>query len=81
MNLMIRLANPEDAYLVHQVMMAAFEEYRHIDVPSSALNETVSSIQESIKSGSEKALLCLNDGIPLGSARFKTNENRLLLIT
>jgi hypothetical protein len=34
---------------------------------SSALNETVSSIEESLKKGSEKALLCFRDGVSLGS--------------
>ena len=62
---MIRLANAEDAYLIHQIMVLAFEEYRNMDVPSSALNETVSSIEESLKNGSEKALLCFGDGVVL----------------
>jgi ribosomal protein S18 acetylase RimI-like enzyme len=74
---MIRLANVEDAHLIHQIMVLAFEEYRYIDVPSSALNETVSSIEESLKNGSEKALLCFRDGVPLGSVRFKTDKNSL----
>ncbi|WP_199426333.1 GNAT family N-acetyltransferase [Thermaerobacillus caldiproteolyticus] len=58
-------------------MISAFEEYRNIDVPSSALNETVYSIQEAIKNGSEKALLCFVDGLAPGSVRFKTDENTL----
>lgn len=74
---MIRLANVEDAHLIHQIMVLAFEEYRYIDVPSSALNETVSSIEESLKNGSEKALLCFRDGVSLGSVRFKTDKNSL----
>jgi ribosomal protein S18 acetylase RimI-like enzyme len=73
----IRLANAEDAHLIHQIMVLAFEEYRNMDVPSSALNETVSSIEESLKNGSEKALLCFRDGIPVGSVRFKTDKNSL----
>jgi ribosomal protein S18 acetylase RimI-like enzyme len=74
---MIRLANVEDAHLVHQIMMLAFEEYRNLDVPSSALNETVSSIEESLKNGSEKALLYFRDEVPLGSARFKMDDKSL----
>jgi ribosomal protein S18 acetylase RimI-like enzyme len=73
----IRLANAEDAHLIHQIMVLAFEEYRNMDVPSSALNETISSIEESLKKGSEKALLCFRDGIPVGSVRFKTDKNSL----
>jgi ribosomal protein S18 acetylase RimI-like enzyme len=74
---MIRLADVEEAYLVHKIMLRAFEEYRNIDVPSSALNETIVSIEESIKNGTEKALLYFSDEIPLGSVRFKTEENSL----
>jgi len=58
-------------------MLLAFEEYRNIDVPSSALNETIISIKESIKNGEEKALLYFSDEIPLGSVRFKAEENSL----
>ncbi|UQD52237.1 GNAT family N-acetyltransferase [Bacillus methanolicus] len=74
---MIRLANVEDAHLIHQIMLSAFEEYRYFDVPSSALNESVNSIKETLKNGSEKALLCFKDGVPLGSVRFKTDKNSL----
>jgi hypothetical protein len=73
----IRLADVKDAYLVHEIMLLAFEEYRNIDVPSSALNETIISIEESIKNGVEKALLYYSDEIPLGSVRFKVEENSL----
>jgi ribosomal protein S18 acetylase RimI-like enzyme len=58
-------------------MLAAFEEYRNFDVPSSALNETIVSIEESIKNRSENALLYFSDGIPLGSVRFKTEDHSL----
>lgn len=75
---MIRLADAKDAYLVHKVMLIAFEEYRNIDVPSSALNETIDYIAESIKNGYEKALLYFCDEkIPLGSVRFKTEDDSL----
>ncbi|WP_036718801.1 GNAT family N-acetyltransferase [Paenibacillus harenae] len=74
---MIRLADAKDAYLVHKIMLSAFEEYRNIDVPSSALNESIVSIEESIKNGSENALLYFIDEIPRGSARFKTEDNSL----
>ncbi len=74
---MIRLAHAEDAHLIHQIMMEAFEEYRHLDVPSSALNETVRSIEESLKNGSEKALLCFQDDVPVGSVRFTTDQHSL----
>lgn len=74
---MIRVADAEDAYLIHKVMLSAFEEYRHIDVPSGALNETVSSIKESLKNGSENALLYYQGEAPVGSCRFKLDEHSL----
>ncbi|MGG2091570.1 GNAT family N-acetyltransferase [Bacillus sp. S13(2024)] len=74
---MIRLAEVEDAHLVHDVMMSAFEEYRHIDIPSSALSETVNSIQKSLSDNKEQALLYIQNNIPIGSARFKLSENSL----
>jgi ribosomal protein S18 acetylase RimI-like enzyme len=74
---MIRLAGLEDAHLVHAVMMAAFEEYRHIDIPSSALSETVHSIQESLSHHKEQACLYIQDETPIGSAKFSLNENSL----
>jgi ribosomal protein S18 acetylase RimI-like enzyme len=74
---MIRLAEVDDAHLVHEIMLLAFEEYRNIDVPSSTLNETIISIEELIKNGVEKALLYFSDEIPLGSVRFKAEENSI----
>ncbi len=74
---MIRLATVEDAHTIHQIMLSAFEEYRYHEVPSSALNETVSSIEEALKNGSENALLYFLDEVPVGSVRFKTDKNSL----
>ena len=77
MEVMIRLANTEDAPLVHTIMLEAFEEYRNLEVPSSAVHETVSSIQHSLQNGQEQAILCFVDGSPSGSARFKMNQTSL----
>ncbi|NLU51921.1 MAG: GNAT family N-acetyltransferase [Clostridiaceae bacterium] len=74
---MIRLATAEDAHLVHKVMLSAFEEYRHMDVPSGALSETASSIEDSLRNGSEKALLYYLDEVPVGTVRFKTDNKSL----
>ncbi|WP_152395938.1 GNAT family N-acetyltransferase [Paenibacillus guangzhouensis] len=74
---MIRLAGVEEAHYVHQAMMAAFEEYRNADVPSSALHETVSSVEEALRNGSEQAVVCMNEEVPLGSARFKIDASGL----
>lgn len=74
---MIRLANVEDALLIHEIMLSVFEEYRNIDVPSGTLNETISSIEEALGNGSEKALLCFLINVPLGTVRFKFGEKSL----
>lgn len=74
---MIRPATAEDARLVHQIMISAFEEYRHADIPSGALSETAESIEEALRNGTEEALLCYLDGIPVGTVRFKTNAHSL----
>lgn len=74
---MICLAEAKDVHLVHAVTMAAFEEYRHIDIPSSALSETVHSIQESLSHNKEQSCLYIQDETPIGSAKFSLNENSL----
>ncbi|MCP8968444.1 GNAT family N-acetyltransferase [Ectobacillus ponti] len=74
---MIVVATAEDAYSVHEVMMAAFEEYRHIDVPSSALEETIESIRHALSSGKEGAVLYMQDNTSVASARFQLREEHL----
>ncbi|MBH5320360.1 GNAT family N-acetyltransferase [Paenibacillus sp. GSMTC-2017] len=74
---MIKLAESKEANLVHEMMLLAFEEYRHIDVPSSALNETIVSIEESLSTGAEQALLYFKDELAVGSVRFTRNEKSL----
>ena len=54
---MIRLATEKDAHLIHKIMLSAFEEYRNSDVPSGALNETVTSIEEALRDETDQALL------------------------
>jgi len=74
----IRLAvKDNDINSVHQIMLDAFVEYTNYDIPSSAMNESVSSIKQLIQNGSEQAILCFVDGEALGSVRFKWHENSL----
>ncbi|ATA61118.1 GNAT family acetyltransferase [Geobacillus stearothermophilus] len=61
----IRLADPDEAHLIHQITMAAFAEYEHDRVPSAALNETVEFIRERLEDGDEQALLCIQSGRPI----------------
>ncbi len=77
MNLDIRLANEKETPIVHKLMLEAFEEYRFLEVPSSALNESLDTLLNALKNGSEKALLCFVDGEPLGSLRFTIKDDSL----
>lgn len=77
MNIEISLANEEDIPTVHKLMLEAFEEYRFLDVPSSALNESLETLQTVLKNGLEHALLCSVDGVPLGASRFTIKEASL----
>lgn len=40
MNTKLWLTTEEKIPIVHRIMLEAFEEYRFLDVPSSALNES-----------------------------------------
>ena len=77
MNTEIRLVTEKELQIVHKLMLEAFEEYRFLDVPSSALNESLESLLNAIRIGSEQALLCLVDGEPLGSSRFTIKGDSL----
>ncbi|MGE7091473.1 GNAT family N-acetyltransferase [Lysinibacillus sp. NPDC048646] len=52
----IVLAEVKDAPIIHEVMLQAFKEYEHAIPPSSALNETVASIEQALKCG-ERAFI------------------------
>ncbi|MFP7296823.1 GNAT family N-acetyltransferase [Neobacillus niacini] len=75
MNTDIRLVNRNEAPIVHKLMLEAFEEYRNLEVPSSALNESVETLLNVFINGSEEALLCFIDGEPLGSLRFTIRDD------
>ncbi|MCK6208191.1 GNAT family N-acetyltransferase [Bacillus infantis] len=70
MNIEIRLATVEEAHIVHKLMIEAFEEYRHLEVPSSATDESLDVLVNELKNGIKKALLCIVNGEPKGSLRF-----------
>jgi GNAT superfamily N-acetyltransferase len=78
MNIKIKNAvHEDDIYLVHKIMLEAFEEYRHLDVPSSAINESLSSLKASLDGGFEQAILCTVNEIPTGSLRYSLKEHHL----
>lgn len=77
MKMEIRIADETDLPVVHMLMLEAFEEYRFLDVPSSALNESLETLQISINTDKEKAILSSINNIPLGSCRFTIKEDRV----
>ncbi|MFT3654950.1 hypothetical protein DALLNEIH_01370 [Bacillus sp. B01(2024)] len=77
MNLEIRLASAEEYQIVHKIMLEAFEEYRFLEVPSSALNEPLDNLLNAMKQGLEKALLCFVDGEPVASSRITLKDTSI----
>ncbi|MFS0559597.1 GNAT family N-acetyltransferase [Terribacillus sp. 179-K 1B1 HS] len=74
---MITFAEPKDAYEIHRVMLAAFEEYRYIAAPSSALDETAASIKSLLEDEKERALIYWQADKAIGALRFKEQEDAL----
>ncbi|MCB5236096.1 GNAT family N-acetyltransferase [Niallia circulans] len=58
-------------------MLEAFEDYRYIEVPSSALTEPVDKLINALKSRTEQAIIYWLDDIPLGSARLQLKDDSL----
>jgi predicted N-acetyltransferase YhbS len=77
MKMEIKIAEETEVPVVYKLMLEAFEDYRTLDVPSSALNESLEALQIAVKSNFEKALLCSINGVPLGSCRFTMIEDAL----
>ena len=73
----IQLIKEEEIPIVHRLMLEAFEEYRNLDVPSSALSETVEGLADAIHNDTEQAILCYLDEEPCGCARFQLKEDYL----
>ncbi|KOS66908.1 GNAT family acetyltransferase [Lysinibacillus contaminans] len=69
----IVLAKFEDATVIHQVMLEAFKEYEHATPPSSALSETVFSIEQALNGG-EQAFIAYVDERPVAMVRFTLND-------
>jgi len=65
----IILAQAKDASVIHNVMLQSFKEYEHATPPSSALSETVESIEQAMKKG-EHAFIGYIDEQPVAMVRF-----------
>lgn len=69
----IVFASIKDAHIVHEIMLQAFKEYEHATPPSSALSETVISIEQALNGG-EQAFIAYVDAKPVAMVRFTINE-------
>lgn len=72
----IKIADVSDAPLIHDLMINAFLEYKDVVPPSSALEENVQSISDSLKEG-EQSLIGFVDNVPVGMVRFQLKEEGL----
>ena len=67
----------EEIKSVYRVMLDAFAEYSKHGIPSSAMNESVSSIQQAIHEGLEQAIIGYINEKPLGSARIILEQDSI----
>lgn len=70
----ITFAEGSDAVLIHDLMIKAFLEYKDVEPPSSALEETVESVATALKDG-EQSLISYVDDEAVGMVRFRLKEN------
>ncbi|WEG14428.1 GNAT family N-acetyltransferase [Pullulanibacillus sp. KACC 23026] len=77
MSVSIKLGTGQEIDLAHGLMRAAFEEYRYLDVPSSALIEPIDQLKEAYQNGKEQFILCSLDEQVVGSSRFQLKEEGL----
>ncbi|QDQ00970.1 GNAT family N-acetyltransferase [Lysinibacillus fusiformis] len=69
----IVLAEVKDAPIIHEVMLQAFKEYEHATPPSSALSETVASIEQALNCG-ERAFIGYIKDQAVAMVRFTVNN-------
>ena len=75
-DIMIQSAKKKDAHVMLDIMRQAFLRYKNDPFPSSALEETVQSIQDAMEKG-EKAFIYYVDLTPVGIVRFRMEEKSL----
>lgn len=69
----IVFAKFEDAPVIHEVMLQAFKEYEQATPPSSALSETVTSIEQALNEG-EQAFIAYIEAQPVAMVRFTMSD-------
>ncbi len=68
-----KIAEVQDAQIIHHLMIQAFLEYKDEVPPSSALDETVESIKSDLENG-EQAIISFLADKPVGMVRFRLKE-------
>lgn len=69
----LKLAEIKDAQVIHEVMLQAFKEYENTIPPSSALTETIASVEQALN-GEEQAFIGYLEGEPVAMVRFTMND-------
>ncbi|AXH99252.1 GNAT family N-acetyltransferase [Sporosarcina sp. PTS2304] len=69
----IVVAEMKDAPIIHDVMIQAFQEFKDATPPTSALQETVQSVEKAMQEG-EEALIGYIEGEPVTMIRFRQQE-------
>lgn len=70
-------ARISDVPVIHSLMIAAFNEYRNDDIPSSALKERIVDIEKSIKYEGEEVMIAYRSNEPVAMVRFKISNQIL----
>ncbi|EAZ86692.1 hypothetical protein P4645_05040 [Lysinibacillus fusiformis] len=73
------LADIKDAPIIHEVMIQAFQEYAAATPPSSALSETVESIEQGMQAG-EQAFIGYMGRQPVAMVRFKLSTQGIYFL-
>ncbi len=65
----------KNALVIHNIMQQAFLEYDQVGMPSSALKETIESVQEDLDNGERAFVGYDHHGKPVAMVRFQVKEN------
>ncbi|QCR30969.1 GNAT family N-acetyltransferase [Lysinibacillus sp. SGAir0095] len=65
----------KNALVIHNIMIQAFLEYDQVGMPSSALKETIYSIQEDLDNGEQAFIGYDQNRKPVAMVRFQVKNN------
>lgn len=72
----ITKAEMHDAKLIHNLMIRAYAEYKHIPASSTALDETVETVTAELENGEQGLILYIKDA-PVAAVRYHIREEDL----